>query len=301
MRIETRSSSSSRSTACRVSIGTLSGMNSSSILRFASARARVGERGELVEQLAQAAPGEEPAEVRLDDLEQVRRHHLGRRDDREAHQRRLLLQRRRDPAGRARRRPARRPSALPAPGVLVGQQHQHLVGLDAAARHLDPLDADRVAAGRRAPGLSVSRISGQDQPELGGDVVAHVEDAGVEPGRLVHHHRHEVRARTPCGSRRRRAGRRATFAGVRPRAAAWPAASASRAAAAARSQAAPREAAGADHERARTAGRGRRRRAPSAPRRWRAPSDSRRAGGSAPGRSSRRARPWRAASRWRSR
>ena len=38
LRIETRSSSSSRSTACRVSIGTLSGMNSSSILRFASAR-----------------------------------------------------------------------------------------------------------------------------------------------------------------------------------------------------------------------------------------------------------------------
>ena len=104
-----------------------------------------------------------------------------------------------------------RPSG--AGGVLVGQEHQHLVGLDGAARHLDPLDADGVAAGRQARIVGEADLR-EDQPELGGDVVAHVEDAGVEAGRLVHHHRHQVRARTPCGSRRRRGGRRAT---------AWPA------------------------------------------------------------------------------
>ena len=38
MRIDTRSSSSSRSTACNRSTGTLSGTNSSTIRRFASAR-----------------------------------------------------------------------------------------------------------------------------------------------------------------------------------------------------------------------------------------------------------------------
>ena len=152
---------------------------------------RVGEVGELVEQAAQRAQAQEPAEIALHHLEEMRRQHFRGRDRGAAQERNILLGIGRDPA---RRRPvdrfldvvARRQRHLAA-----GENGKHAVGLQPVARLFHALDPHHIGAGRQARVISQPDL-GQDQPVDRGDVVAHVCDPCVEPGGRVEHHGDEV-------------------------------------------------------------------------------------------------------------